>query len=248
MDISDSEQTGRRKPDLGIIAIQTRGFCENIWIPFQGSFYQILSPAAFVPVAGGRAGHRLRALRCLPCFGWRTPLDPPLALGRTPATRRAKTSMAVRPRGMGVMARRLFRCGHLGCRCSDLASRERVPVLLPHHHRRVQEARHGAALPQGLPLPPSGAGMPSTAAARTKRVADVFPCLFRASRTSTASSTAVWQPDHRGCHVHQARRQRGLLCFRASGRGARRQGWGSRAYQLRHHALLETHHLPCGLH
>ncbi|CAO2193687.1 unnamed protein product [Urochloa humidicola] len=28
------------------------------------------------------------------------------------------------PKGMGIMARRLFRCGHLGCPCSDVASRE----------------------------------------------------------------------------------------------------------------------------
>ncbi|CAO2185672.1 unnamed protein product [Urochloa humidicola] len=28
------------------------------------------------------------------------------------------------PKGMGIMVRRLFRCGHLGCPCSDAASRE----------------------------------------------------------------------------------------------------------------------------
>ncbi|CAL4958227.1 unnamed protein product [Urochloa decumbens] len=37
----------------------------------------------------------------------------------------ATTSSSSRtPPGMGIMARRLFRCGHLGCPCSDVPSRE----------------------------------------------------------------------------------------------------------------------------
>ncbi|CAO2199027.1 unnamed protein product [Urochloa humidicola] len=37
----------------------------------------------------------------------------------------ASSSRAPRaPKGMGIMVRRLFRCGHLGCPCSDVASRE----------------------------------------------------------------------------------------------------------------------------
>ncbi|CAL4977905.1 unnamed protein product [Urochloa decumbens] len=36
----------------------------------------------------------------------------------------ATNSSSRAPAGMGIMARRLFRCGHLGCPCSDVASRE----------------------------------------------------------------------------------------------------------------------------
>ncbi|CAL4951586.1 unnamed protein product [Urochloa decumbens] len=39
-----------------------------------------------------------------------------------PRVHAASSSRA--PAGMGIMARRLFRCGHLGCPCSDVASRE----------------------------------------------------------------------------------------------------------------------------
>ncbi|CAL4958244.1 unnamed protein product [Urochloa decumbens] len=39
-----------------------------------------------------------------------------------PRVHAASSSRA--PAGMGIMARRLFRCGHLGCPCNDVASRE----------------------------------------------------------------------------------------------------------------------------
>ncbi|PUZ58097.1 hypothetical protein GQ55_5G481800 [Panicum hallii var. hallii] len=133
-------------------------------------------------------------------------------LPRGPASTASSRAVPPASKGMGIMARRLFRCGHLGCRCSDVASREAGSARLcasPFCSRANGGGAPGrggatrsstswrpastAARTGPLRRPaaaPGGAGTPSTAAARATRgtAAATSSRAASASRTSAASS------------------------------------------------------------
>ncbi|CAL4965302.1 unnamed protein product [Urochloa decumbens] len=98
-------------------------------------------------------------------------------------TRGAATNSSSRaPAGMGIMARRLFRCGHLGCPCSDVASREPGSAC-PCASRSCRAATGSGTRETELHFleacfyrRPDG-----SAAGRSRGGAgrDVFPCRFR---------------------------------------------------------------------
>ncbi|PVH39319.1 hypothetical protein PAHAL_5G476900 [Panicum hallii] len=136
-------------------------------------------------------------------------------LPRGPASTASSRAVPPASEGMGIMARRLFRCGHLGCRCSDVASREAGsarPCASPSCSRangggapgrggatrsstswRPASAAARTGPPRRPAAAPGGAGTPSTAAARATRGTAAATSSRAASALRTSAAGPPWR-------------------------------------------------------
>ncbi|XP_039852085.1 uncharacterized protein LOC120710470 [Panicum virgatum] len=168
------------------------------------------------------------------------------------ASSRAPPPASPAPKGMGIMGRRLFRCGHLGCRCSDVASREAgsaCPCASPSCSRasangdgasgrrdtelhfleaclyRRPDGSAAAALGRGAGR--SGNAFYRCRARDERHGREIVECRFRVTDERGVECPLCGSHTTAAVTCAKGRRRRGLIRLRASGRGGRRRGRGT---------------------